>query len=287
MRNHRELVPKRKEQISETIQREKENIALDRGNMNKTIKRTATILVILSIVVWIGWRISTFYPIFPHKVSLPAGIYLRSPYAYSTSDLSYDPAKPPLAPEVIRMSLDRKNGQAVFYLLEGEEITVPLGAAGWVKGCENHYRMESIQLATGLQLGSVVFQNPVLMVVCGMWSRSEGTPPAKVILREGPLPTGDAFYLGPACRPEEPKCLYFAMGFGTLKGEIVDAQSGEPLPGAHIILTNAMGIQEYAGSFSLPLYAGFQMDYRIFAPGYPDQVGNILHSNGTKLDIMH
>ena len=110
-----------------------------------------------------------------------------------------------------------------------------MGVAGLVKGCENHYEMESI----------------------------------------------NAFYFGPTCKPEEPKCLYFGLALGVLKGEIVEAQSGEPLPGAQISLEDPVGIQEYTGNFSLP------WNTACTRRAIRDLVGVIDHSYGTKLGSMH
>jgi hypothetical protein len=123
------------------------------------------------------------------------------------------------------------------------------------------------------------------MVVCNLWGRSEKIRPAKLILREGPLPEGNPFFMGANCGGMDNDCLYFGQAFGVLKVGFVDVQTGEPVPDAHIVTENETGINEFDGGFDLQLYAGVQVQYHITAPGYPDITGMISNSNDGKLFI--
>jgi hypothetical protein len=109
-----------------------------------------------------------------------------------------------------------------------------------------------------IQLGDVNIENPILMVACEMWARGEKVHPARLVLREGPLPESDTFYMGVECRDEKATCLYFGQAYGVLNVNAIEVQTESILPDAKIILENEMGIQIFTGKFSLPLYAGIQ-----------------------------
>jgi hypothetical protein len=51
---------------------------------------------------------------------------------------------------------------------------------------------------------------------------------------------------------------------------IIDADSGQALPTAHITISSGLGIQEYTGSFRVPVSGGLQLEYRVSMPGYVD-----------------
>jgi hypothetical protein len=262
------------------------NFQVDAMNNRKAMTKTIIWVVVLLVILYGLWRIVLFLPIIPHKVTLPTGDYLPAPSVYLHDSVNYDPLHPPLESKIMRIHVDRSAGQLVFYFLTGEIQTVPLGKAGTVTGCEHQFSMEYFPLPIQeLQLGSVLIQEPILMVSCEMWARGEKIRPAKLILRQGPLPQGDTFNFGPSCKQPEEICLYFGQEYGILTGDVMDAQSGKLLPEAQIVLTNEMGIQEFTGQFQLPLYAGLQMKYQISAPGYPDLTGEISNSYAIKLFI--
>jgi len=250
-------------------------------------KRPAIVLlVVLVLAVWAFWRIFPYLPFIPHDVRLSSATYLRSPHVYLQSPVGYDPAQAPLAPEWVRLSIERENKQAFFESSTGERVRVRLGKLYWVQGCENQYRMEVLPLETGLTLGPLAFQQPVLIVVCDMWAAGEKIRPATVVLWEGPISQHDPFYLGVQCHPGGVLCLVFAQAMGELEGAVTDAATGEALPAARILLSSGMGIQEFAGSFRLPVYARMQVAYQISMPGYADLTGEIQNSYQNKLFIQ-
>lgn len=254
-------------------------------NFKKTLT-IAGITIGVVLLLFTLWVVFFFMPIFPHRVVLPSGDYLPAPKVYLQSEVHYDPLRPPLETGIRYISIDRADEKLEFHFQSEETLTVSLGKPGKVKGCEGHYLMEYFQLPVPqLELGPVVVQNPVLMVSCDMWAGGEKIRPAKLILREGPLPGGAAFYMGTQCRDQNSVCFYFGEEYGTLKITVIDGQTGEPAPLARITAENEMGIQEYIGGFDLPLYAGIQVHYQISAAGYPDIYGQISNSYGSKLFI--
>lgn len=248
--------------------------------------RFIILLIVLGIVAYAVWRILPYFPLFPHRVTLHSAEFLRSPHVYSQSPVGYDPAQPPLVPEWVRLSIERENNQAFFESSTGERVRVALGKPYWVKGCENQYQMEAFPLAEGLSLGSLTFQKPVLIVVCDMWAAGEKLRPARVVIRDGSIPENDPFFLGVQCNSGM-LCLTFAEALGDLVGTVVDAETGEALPTVRIILSSGMGIQEFTGSFRLPVYDSMQTAYQISMPGYVDLVGEIFNFYGNKMDIMY
>jgi hypothetical protein len=101
------------------------------------------LLVLLLLVVYAAWRILPYLPLFPHSVTLPSALYLRSPHVYTQSPVGYDPAQAPLAPEWVQLSIERENKQAFFESSTGRKVRVALGKPYWVMGCENQYQMEA------------------------------------------------------------------------------------------------------------------------------------------------
>jgi hypothetical protein len=250
------------------------------------------ILLVLLLIVFLNLSMVGGPALFPRKVNIPSGVYLHAASLYSHSDVQYDAANPPLAAEVVQAEVNRDKGELVFTLATGETIRVTLGKASQVSrvlGCENNSSLETFQLPVEeLRLGSASFQKPVLMAVCGSsggYSGRRTIPLASFILMEGPPPTADELYLGMQSHlTKARKSISFGQAYGMLKSNFVDGKSGQPAPEAHITLTNEMGVLEYAGAFSLPLYAGVQMAFSISAPGYPDLQG-MIQSTGSKLFI--
>ena len=80
------------------------------------------------------------------------------------------------------------------------------------------------------------------------------------------------------------KSISFGQAYGTLNVNFVDGKNGQMVPDAHMVLFDELGIMEYTGAFSLPLYAGIQMVFSIGAPGYPSMQG-MIQSSGSKLSI--
>jgi len=244
------------------------------------------LLVLLLLVAYVAWRILPYLPLFPHQVTLRSALYLRSPHVYTQTPVGYDPAQAPLAPEWVQLSIERENNQAFFESSTGERVRVVLDKPYWVMGCENQFEMEAFPLADGLSLGPLTFQQPVLIVVCDMWAAGEKIRPARVVLWEGPIAENHPFYLGVQCHPGGVQCLTFAEALGELVATVSDAGTGEALPTAQIVLSSGMGIQEFTGSFRLPVYASMQVAYQIHMPGYVDRIGEIQNVLGNKLFIL-
>jgi hypothetical protein len=245
------------------------------------------LLVILLIIGWGGWRILPYIPFIPQSVRLKSAVYLRSPHIYRYDTAGYDSERAPLAPEWIRLTLDRENNQAVFESSTGEQSIVTLGKPQWVKGCENQFRVESFPLLDGLTLGSIEFQKPSLIVACDMWAAGEKIRPVRLVIKEGPIPEENPFYFGMECNPKQEICMSFAETLSELVGTVIDAETGQALPAAHITISSGMGTQEYSGSFRLPVYAAMQLEYRVINPGYADKIGEISNFYGNKMEIMY
>lgn len=244
------------------------------------------IAIPLLLVSLCAWYVFSYMPIFPQNVDLPSGIYLPAPGVYLHSEVKYDPLHPPLDAGISRLQVDRSSDELAFYFSDGELLIVPLGKRGRVSGCEKQFGMQYFQLGiAGLSLGPVVIHDPILLVACDMWARSEKIRPAKLILREGPLPKGTPFFLGANCGGQDDACLYFGQAYGSLTVRMIDVQTGKLVHNARIILENENGIREYDGGFDLQLYAGVQVQYHLTAPGYPDITGMISNSNGAKLFV--
>ena len=81
--------------------------------------------------------------------------------------------------------------------------------------------------------------------------------------------------------------MSFAETLNELVGTIIDADSGQALPSAHITISSGMGTQEYTGSFRLPVYVGLQLEYRVTMPGYVEKIGEISNFYGNKMEIMY
>lgn len=253
--------------------------------MKKIIRPTIISLLVLAAVVWLVYQVNSYIPIFIRQVKMPSGVYLRSPQAYNTDTNIYDPSKASFLPNLAQVIIDRDDGEVTFFFINGKEITVPLGKPHQVSGCEGQYTMQAFLLDTVLDFGQVVFTQPMLVVACEMWAKGERVRPAKIVLREGPLPTSQEYRFGIGCQPEEKACVSFGQSLGELRGEVVDEQTGEPLPDAQISLTNALRDDHYAGSFSVQIYAGYQASIRITMPGYDDMIGKIHQSYETRLFI--
>jgi hypothetical protein len=258
-------------------------------NTKKTGKYQLVIilLVILLLIGWGAWRILPYIPFIPQYVRLKSAVYLRSPHVYSYDTAGYDPEQAPLAPEWIRLNIDRENNQAVFESSTGERVSVTLGEPQWVKGCENQFRVESFPLADGLTLGTIEFQKPILIVACDMWAAGEKIRPVRLVIKEGPIPENHPFYMGMECNPKQEICMSFAETLSELVGTIIDADTGQALPTAQITISSGLGIKEYTGSFRLPVYVAMQLEYRVTMPGYEDKIGEISNFYGNKMEIMY
>jgi hypothetical protein len=258
-------------------------------NTKKTGKYQLMIilLVILLIIAWGAWRIFPYFPFIPQHVRLKSAVYLRSPHIYGYDTAGYDPERAPLAPEWIRLNIDRENNLAVFESSIGEQASVTLGEPQWVKGCENQFRVESFPLPDGLTLGSIEFQKPILIVACEMWAAGEKIRPVRLVIKEGPIPEDQPFYFGMECNPKQEICMSFAETLSELVGTVIDVETGQALPAAHITISSGMGTQEYTGSFRVPVYVAMQLEYRVTMQGYVDKIGEILNFYGNKMEIMY
>ena len=250
-------------------------------------QRMIILLVILLLIGWGAWRILPYLPFIPHYVRLKSTLYLRSPHVYRYDTAGYDPERAPLAPEWIRLNIDRENKQAYFESSTGERLSVTLGEPQWVKGCENQFRVESFPLSDGLALGLIEFQKPILIVACDMWAVGEKIRPVRLVIKEGPIPENQPFYFGMECNPKQEICMSFAETLNELVGTIIDADSGQALPTAHITISSGLGTQEYTGSFRVPVYVGLQLEYRVSMPGYIEKIGEISNFYGYKMEIMY
>lgn len=228
------------------------------------------------------------------KVTLHTGIYLRSPRTYPSSEIVYDPGKPVPAPEWVKLFIQREDSQAFFESSSGEKVRVDLGDSYWEEGCESQYNMEAFPLSGPLTLGSLTFQQPVLVVVCDMWPAGQKLRPGRVTIfegstsaKEGSLSGQSPFFLGLICNPGDMNCMTFAEELGEMVATVVDSVTGEPLPEAKILISSGLGEQEFMGGFRLPVYANMEVAYRVSLPGYEDKVGVIRNFYGDKLDIMY
>jgi hypothetical protein len=258
-------------------------------NTKKTSKYRLVIilLVILLLISWGAWRIILYYPIIPQRVRLKSAVYLRSPHVYRYDTTGYDPERAPLEPEWVRLNIDRENNQALFESSTGERVSATLGKPQRMKGCENQFRVEAFPLSDELSLGSITFRKPMLIVACDMWALGEKVRPVRLVVKEGPIPENDPFYMGMECNPNGEICMSYAEALSDLVGTVIDADTGQALSTAHITISSAMGIQEFSGSFRLPVYTDMQLEYRISMPGYLDKIGEISNFYGNKMEIMY
>lgn len=263
---------------------------LPEATQNKIARqyRLAIILLVLLLIIgWGAWRILPYIPFIPQKVRLKSVAYLRSAHVYRYDTVGYNLDQAILAPEWIYLDIDLQNNLALFKSSTGERVSVTLGEPQWEKGCENQFRVETYPLPDGLALGSVKFQKPILIVACDMWAAGEKVRPTRLVIKEGPILEKDAFYMGMKCNPKHEVCMSFAEKLGELAGTIIDAETGEALPEAHITLTSGLGIKEYAGTFSIPIYAAMQLEYQVTLPGYVDKTGEISNFYGNKMEVMY
>lgn len=212
---------------------------------------------------------------------------MRSPHIYRYDTAGYDPERAPLAPEWIRLKIDREGNQAIFESSTGERVSVTLGEPQWIKACENQFLVESFPLPDGLALGSIEFHKPNLIVVCEMWAAGEKVRPVRLVIKEGSILQNNPFYMGMECNPKQETCMSFAEILSELVGTIIDADTRQALPTAHITISSGMGIQEFSGSFQLPVYTAMQLEYHISMPGYVDKIGEISNFYGNKVEIMY
>jgi hypothetical protein len=223
----------------------------------------------------------------PQKAKRTSKYQLRSPHVYRYDTAGYDPERAPLEPQWIRLDIDRENHQAVFESSSGERVSKTLGEPQWVQACENQFRVESFPFPDGLVLGTIEFQKPILVVACEMWAAGEKVRPVRFVIKEGPIPADHPFYMGMECNPMQEICMSFAEPLGDLVGTIIDADTGQTLPTAHVTISSGMGINEYTGSFRLPIYTAMQLEYRVTLAGYEDKIGEISNFYGNKMEIMN
>jgi len=245
------------------------------------------LLAVLLLISWGAWRIIPYHTIIPQSVRLKSAVYLRSPHVYRHDTSGYDPEQAPLEPEWVRLNLDRENNQAFFESSTGERVQVTLGEPQWIKGCENQFRVEAFRLADELALGSIAFHEPVLIVACDMWALGEKVRPVRLVLKEGPISEIDPFYMGMECNPNREICMSFAEALIELVVTVVEADSRQALPYAHVTISSGMGIQEFTGGLRLPVYTAMQLEYHISMPGYMDKDGEISNFYGNKMEIMY
>jgi hypothetical protein len=203
------------------------------------------LLVILVIIGWGAWRILPYIPFIPQYIRLKSAVYQRSPHIYRYDTAAYDSERAPLAPEWIRLNIDRENNQAVFESSTGERVNVTLGEPHWVNACENQFEVEFYPLPDGLTLGSIEFQNPILIVACEMWAAGEKIRPVRVVIKEGPIPENHPFYMGMECNPQQETCMSFAETLGELVVTIIDAETGQALPTARITISSGWASKSF------------------------------------------
>jgi hypothetical protein len=257
--------------------------------------RTTIIAVIILVVVGLLCRgLIPYLGLINKKVTLHTAVYLRSPHSYSSSEMSYDPTKPLPAPEWVKLFIQREDSQAFFESSSGEKVRVELGKPYWVGGCENQYDMEAFPLSEPLTLGSLTFQQPVLVVVCDLWAAGEKIRPGRVVIYEGPtsamqgpLSGQSPFFMGVQCNPGQADCLAFSEGVGDLGARVVDSVTGEALPDAKILISSGLGNQEFTGGFLLQVYNAMGVAYQVSLAGYEDKVGEIKNFYGNKLEVMY
>jgi hypothetical protein len=185
------------------------------------------------------------------------------------------------------MIIDRGNNQVILKSSSGEQIQVGLEEPAWIQACENQFLVEYFTLSDPLDLGSITFQKPVLIVACEMWAVGEKTRPARLLIKEGSIAADDRFYFGMECYPGQEVCVSFAEALNELSVTVIDGATKLPLPDAAITISSGLGIQEYKGSFRMPIYAAMQLEYRISLAGYVGKNGTISNFYGNKLEIMY
>lgn len=249
--------------------------------------RLIVVLIILGLIGWGAWKILPYIPGIPQYVRLKSATYLRSAHVYRYDTAVYNPDQAPLAPEWTSLVIDTGTHQATFQSSAGGQISVSMGESQYVNACENQFLVETFPLPEHLTLGSTTFQKPVLIVACEMWAVGEKVRPARLVVKEGPLSPGNAFFSGMECHPQQERCMSFAEFLNNLSLTVIDADTKQALPEAQITLSSGLGIQEYSGSFRLPIYAAMQVEYKVSLAGYADKSGQISNFYANKLEIMY
>jgi len=180
----------------------------------------------------------------------------------------------PIAVGVIEVEIDRNSRQVTFTLVDGSEVTASLTAEAskWADGCPTNLystRREMLYLAENdLTLESVTFRHPVFVANCPV-------PPIVITLQEAsdetgvsPDASGCAWWAGA-------KCIYFGQDYATLRGQIVDFESGEPIQDAEVVFVAPTGRQLFPGTFQVVVPGGAQVDFEVRAPGYAPSVGTV------------
>jgi hypothetical protein len=245
------------------------------------------LVLILTLIGWAAWKIFPYIPGIPRYVKLESATYQRSAHVYRYENAGYDPNQAPLAPEWTSLVIDTKNHLATLETSTGKEIRINLGEPQLVNACENQFLVETYRLSIDLDLGNTTIQNPVLIVACEMWAVSEKVRPTRLVIKEGPIPEGNIFFTGMECHPQQEKCMSYAEALGDLSVTVIDAETKQALPDAHVVISSGLGIQEFNGSFKLPIYTAMQLEYQVSLSGYLTKTGQISNFYGTKLEIMY
>ena len=262
---------------------------IDSQKKNKSGKfgRAFILLAVVLLIGWGMWRILPYIPGIPQDVRLKSAEYIRSPHVYRYDTAAYNPDQAPLSPEWVKLIIDKKNNQANFESSTGEQVSVSLGESEWIEACENQFRVEALPLPDGLTLGSTTFQNPMLIMVCDMWAVGEKIRPARIVLMERSILENNPFYMGMECKPKQGLCMSFAEVLIELAVRVVDVDTKQVLPTAQITISSGMGLQEFTGSFRIPVYTAMQVEYQISMPGYAEKIGEISNFYGNKMEIMY
>jgi hypothetical protein len=191
----------------------------------------------------------------------------------------------PIAVGVNGVVIDRDRRQVTFTLADSSEVTAPLTAEAskWADGCPTNLystRMEMLYLAENeLTLESVTFRRPVIVANCPV-------PPLVITLQEA----GDETEASPdasACQWwAGAKCIYFGQDYATLRGQIVDFETREPIQDAEAVFVAPTGSQIYPATFQVILPGGAQVRLEVSAPGYAPSVGKI-EIHGDKVVVSH
>jgi len=234
-------------------------------------------IIILLAVIYLGFcsRSHFLLQLVQNGVSSDAkikpGSYFRIQHRY---------AKPtPVAEPVIKLEIDRAQGQVVFYLQDGSTVQAALAGpeeAQWTKGCPTNIsstKMEILPLAEEkLVLGETTFENPYLVGNCP-------APPTTIVLREGKEGL-EGLADASACNWwQGAKCVYFGQEYINLHVQISSPETDEPLPEAGLILEAPWGSQAFSGSIRVRLPGNSLYPFTATAPGYSAYSG-IIEVNG-------
>lgn len=179
----------------------------------------------------------------------------------------------PVATGVVALRIDRDTGRVIFDLADGSQVTTSLAMdvpPEWGNGCLTNLgatRMEILRFAEDtLTLDSATFSHPLLVANCPV-------PPTVIVLREAAGGLQDPLDAAACDWWAGARCIYFGQAYVTLHGQIVDADTGEPIPNASVVFATPAGSQVLSGTFQIVLPGGGQVEFAANAPGYTSSGG--------------